>query len=104
MISLEIFLFGLMAVSTLTGLTTEAVKKILTERKVNYYANTLTGIVAVILSVIAGVCYFAATGTGFTAQAIVYIVAMTFASWLCAMVGYDKVVQIITQVKTSKKG
>ena len=35
MITLEIFLFGLLAVSLLTSLTTEAIKKFLTERKMN---------------------------------------------------------------------
>ena len=92
MINFEVFLGGLMAVSTLTGLVTEAVKKILTEHNITYRANTLAGIVATVLSVAVGVGYAIVTNTAFTAQFIVCLVALVLGGWLCAMVGYDKVV------------
>lgn len=102
MISFEVFLIGLLAVSTLTGLATEAIKLILAEHNVKYHSNTLSGIVALVLSVVVGICYIVFTGITFSAQIVVALVALVFGSWLCAMVGYDKVVQIITQFK--KKG
>lgn len=102
MITFETCLFGLLIVSTLTGLTTEAVKKILTEHNVEYRANTLAGIVAFVLSLALGTGYVILSDLTFTAQVIVYIVAETFMSWLCAMVGYDKVIQTISQFKTPK--
>jgi putative Mn2+ efflux pump MntP len=92
MINFEIFLIGLMVVSTLTGLVTEAIKKLMNEHKKTYHANTLAGIVATILSAAIGVGYVIVTGTSFTAQIIVCIIALIFMGWLCAMVGYDKVV------------
>lgn len=92
MISLDTFLIGLMVVSTLTGLVTEAIKKILTEHTVNYRANTLAGIVATVLSAVVGVGYVVMKGLAFNPQIIVCIVALIFMSWLCSMVGYDKVV------------
>ena len=98
----EIFLFGLLITSTLTGLATEAVKTVLAERNVAYKANTLAGIVALIMSVAIGVAYVVLTETVFTSQIAVYMVAHVFMSWLCAMVGYDKVIQTISQFKTSK--
>jgi hypothetical protein len=100
MINLDVFLVGLLVVSTLTSLVTEAVKKILTEFNVNYFANTLAGIVSAVLSIGVGVGYIAFMGIGFTAQSIVCIIALMFMSWLASMVGYDKVVQIIKQFKT----
>lgn len=103
MISFEIFLLGLLIVSTLTGLVTEAVKKILTEFEATYRTNTLTGIIATVLSAVVGICYVIVTGIAFTAPIIIYIVALVFLSWLCAMVGYDKVVQAVSQFKTTGK-
>lgn len=100
MVNLEMFLFALLMTSALSSLVTEAVKKVLTEHNVNYHANTLVGIVSVILSAAIGVAYIVLTGTTFTAQMVVYLIAHVFMSWLCAMVGYDKVVQTISQFKT----
>lgn len=104
MISLEIFAFGLLITSTLTGLVTEAVKIIMTEHNKTYRANTLAGMIAAVLSAAMGVGYILVKGVGFTAPIIVCILAQIFMSWLCAMVGYDKVVQAISQFKTSGKG
>lgn len=101
MISFEIFLLGLIIVSTLSSLATEAVKKIFAEHGVKYHANTLVGIVSAILSAAVGVGYAILAGIGFTAQIVVCIIGLMFMSWLCAMVGYDKV---ISQFKTVSKG
>ena len=100
MISLHVFMLGVLITSTLTGLATEAIKKLFAEHSKNYYANTLAGIVSVILSVAIGVGYMTLSGISFTSQSIIYLVALVFISWLCAMVGYDKVVQAISQFKT----
>ena len=99
MITFDIFLMGLMIVSTLTGLTTEAIKKIMTEHNAKYHANTLAAIVSVVLSVVASICYITVQGITFTAPIAVCIVALTFMSWLCAMVGYDKVVGQFKNIK-----
>ena len=95
MIPFETFLLGALIVSTVTGLVTEALKKILIEHKWNYHANTLAGAVAIVLS--------AAAGVGYTKQTIVQLVVLVFISWLCSMVGYDKVVQAIKQFKMDGK-
>lgn len=102
MITFDVFLVGLMVVSTLTSLVTEAIKKILAERESKYNANTLAGIVAVILSAGIGAGYIVLTGTSFTSQIVVCIIALMFMSWLCAMVGYDKVIDYLKKTKTKK--
>jgi hypothetical protein len=99
---MQVFMFGVLIASTLTGLTTEAIKKILAERGKSYYANSLAGVVSMILSFAIGIGYMLISGIGFTAQFGVYLVALIFISWLCAMVGYDKVVQTISQLKATK--
>ena len=101
MISLHVFMLGVLITSTLTSLATEAVKKLLAEHSKNYYANTLAGIVSVILSVAIGISYMMLSNISFTSQTIVYLIALVFISWLCAMVGYDKVIQAISQFKTA---
>lgn len=83
---------------------TEAIKKILNGKNKTYCSNTLAGIVAAVLSVAIGIGYIVIAGVGFSAVSIVSIIALAFASWLCSMVGYDKVLQVITQFKTIKKG
>ena len=104
MITFEIFLIGLGIVSTLTSLVTEAVKKILAGYNRNYCSNTLAGIVAAALSIGIGLGYMVLASVAFTAQSIVCIIALAFMSWLCAMVGYDKVIQVVGQFKNIKKG
>lgn len=99
MISLDMFLFGLMAVSTLTGLVTEAIKKIMTEHNRTYHANTIAGIVAVILSIVTGVVYIILNDIAFSASVIVYLVMLTVCSWLGSMIGYDKVIATIKNYK-----
>ena len=101
--SMEIFLMGLLIVSTLTGLVTEAVKSLLAEYGVNYYANTLVGIISIIVAAAVAAAYVVVTGTLITASVVVCVVALVLLSWLCAMVGYDKVIQAIGQFKTYHK-
>lgn len=101
MVNVDIFLLGLMIVSALTGLVTEAVKKIFSENNITYRANTLAGIVSAVLSAAIGAGYVIYTGGGFTGQTIVCLIALVFLGWLCAMVGYDK---IIGTFKTIDKG
>lgn len=97
MITFEVFLLGLIIVSAFTSLATEAVKKLLREHKVVCGTNTLVAIVSAVLSTAIGIGYVLVSGITFTVQVIVCILALIFLSWLCAMVGYDKVIQVFTQ-------
>lgn len=94
---LQMFLVCLLATSVLTGLVTEGIKIVLTEHGKDYKANTLAGIVAVVLSVLISGAYCVFTGAQPDAKMVVTIVALVILSWLCAMVGYDKVIQAIKQ-------
>ena len=101
MVSVEVFMLGLLITSTLTSLVTEAVKKIMAEHNKTYHANTLVGIIALVLSIVIGSGYVVLNGLEFTSTVIICIIAQVFMSWLCAMVGYDKVIQAISQFKNN---
>lgn len=95
----EIFMMGLLLVSVLTGLFMEAIKGWLLERGKKFYYNALAGYVAAVLSVLVSAGYLIITETAFNLKMAVYLIALVLLSWLAAMVGYDKVIQSITQFK-----
>ncbi|MCM1216773.1 MAG: aminopeptidase [Lachnospiraceae bacterium] len=96
---LGVFLMGLLLVSTLTTLTTEAVKKLCQEHNKKYYSNTLAGLCSLVVSSLVGAGYIIFTNTTVTPQIITCLVALVILGWLCAMVGYDKVIQALGQFK-----
>ena len=63
---------------------------------------TLAGIVSVILAPASCAFYAVNTGAVFNEQFITSAIALTFLSWLCSMVGYDKVVQTFAQFKVKE--
>lgn len=97
----DLFLFLLFVVSILTGLFVEAIKKALGD-KYDYSSNLLAGIVSVVLSVLVSSGYYVLTDMTFSADLVVYLTALILLSWLCAMIGYDKVIQAIGQIKTKE--
>ena len=103
--TIDNFLLLLMVVSVLTGLMTEGIKKVLDELEKAYRPNLLAGVVAVVLSVLVDSGYMILTETAMNAKMAVILIALLLLSWLCAMVGYDKVIQEITRLRggTSEK-
>lgn len=101
--SLDMFMLALMVTSVLTGLITEAIKKVLDESNKTYRSNMLAGIVSVVVSVLVSVAYVIIAEVALTSTVVVYGVILIIMSWLCAMVGYDKVIQAISQFKTTRE-
>lgn len=62
-----------------------------------YSANLLAAIVSVVTAGLICTAYIILTETVLTPKVWVYIVAVTILSWLCAMVGYDKVKETLLQ-------
>ncbi len=102
MMDIEHFLMLLIGVSVFTALVTEAIKKIMDEVGKSYKSNILAGVVSVALSVLAGAGYMVMVEDQINAKMAVILIALVLLSWLCAMVGYDKVMQAITQIKVVK--
>ena len=90
--TIETFLMLLLAVSVFTGLFTEAVKIVMDGLGEKYCSN-------VILSVLVSAAYVVLTETAYNNKMMVYLIALTLLSWLSAMVGYDKVIQAILQIR-----
>jgi len=84
------------------SLITEAVKKFLQDTGVKYSAN----IVVLILSVVVGVggtaLVYLFMGIPYTPPNIVCMVLMAVSVWVGSMVGYDKVIQMLDQLKNLK--
>ena len=99
----NIMVIGLVAVAIFTSLTAEAIKKILDELKIKYSANILAAVVAVVLTVAASIGYIIYASITVTPQVVVCVIAMVFLAFLCATVGYDKVIQAIEQLKKLTK-
>ena len=101
-VSIQVFLTMLLACSILTSLTVEGIKKMVSDFKVKYSANIVTAIVAVVLAVAMSVGYYLYMGLAFDTVFVLMLVSLVFLSWLCAMVGYDKVMQGIEQLVKAK--
>lgn len=99
--TLHIFLIMLLACSILTTLTVEAIKKMFTNGEARK-ANIIAAIVAVVLAIVIGIGYAIIFAVVVNIQYAAFIIALCFLSWLCAMVGYDKVIQAIAQIAEAK--
>lgn len=94
----EIFAVALVAISVLTSLVVEAIKKVIGEDK-KYSPNVLAMIVSVVVSVLVIAGYLLYYSIPFTTQIAVVSVALIILSFLCATLGYDKVIQTLKQIK-----
>ena len=98
--TVENFLILLTVFATLTGVFTEALKKALDGTTVNIASNLIALVSAVVVGGGGTTIYYVVNGYDFTVTNIICIVLMMFANWIGAMVGYDKIKQVITQFKT----
>ena len=89
----------LLLTSTVTSLIVEALKKVLNENNMKYKPNTLAGIV----SAVCGAFFFVGgqilQGNALSLEIGISAVCGVVLSWLCSMLGYDKVMQTILQFK-----
>ena len=92
-----IFLMLLSAFSVLSGLVTEAVKKLISD-KANMSYNLVALIVALIIGCGGCAIYYQLNAILFTVNNVIYMILMGFASGLVSMLGYDKVKQAIEQL------
>lgn len=95
--SMQVFLVLLLAVSIMTSLTVEALKKMFDKFK--FSSNIVAGIASIVISIVVGIFYCIFAEIAFSSQLVVCLIALIFLSWLCAMLGYDKVVQTLKQIK-----
>lgn len=99
--SVTTFLILLSAFSVVSGLVTEGIKKIATD-KVNLSYNIVALITALVVGGGGTAVYYQLNAISFTINNIIYMILMGMASGLVSMVGFDKVKQAITQITTRK--
>ena len=94
------FILGAVAlIAVLTTATVEALKKLLNDKQIQYSANALAAAVSVILALASSVGYLVYTDTAFTWKILVVILAIAYLSFLAAMIGFDKLKQMLAQLK-----
>ena len=86
-------------ISTLTSLTVEAIKKILDGAGKKYSSNILAAVVSTVLSAAVFTCACIFTENSFSLKILVSGLATAYLGFLTATVGYDKVVQMIAQIR-----
>ena len=92
-------LCALAVISVLTSLCVEGMKKLLDEQGKKYSSNILAVCVSAGITIIGSIMYIIYNSIPVTPQNIVIIIALVFLSFLCATVGYDKVIQALKQIK-----
>lgn len=97
--SITLFVTLLTVFSTVTSVCTEACKNILNEIKMPYASNILAFIVACVVGIGGTAIYYIIASIEFSMINIVFMILMGLATSIGAMVGYDKVVQTIEQLK-----
>lgn len=95
---------ALLAISLLTNLTVEGVKKLLDESGKTYSSNVLAAILSVILS--CGVCvvYLVMNDISFSVKIGIEIVVLMYLGFLVSTLGYDKIIQMLKQIQSAKEG
>ena len=99
-ITLFMTLLAIFAVAV--SLLTEAVKKFLDNAKKDYSSNVVVLIVSLIVGAGGTALIYVFLGIAFTTPNILCIGLMALAVWVGAMVGYDRVLQTIEQIKLLK--
>lgn len=100
--TINAFLVLLTGFATITSLVTEAVKKFLDGSKIKYASNIVVLISAVVVGGLGMVFFYLVNEIEFILPNIIGIILMVASNWLVAMLGYDKVVQAIHQLKGGK--
>lgn len=93
--TVQLFLFLFTVGSTASSLLTEALKKTLPETS----ANVIALANALIVGILGTVAAYVFMGIEFTLANSICVVLMTVCIWIGSMIGYDKVLQTIAQIK-----
>ena len=101
--TISLFLTLIVTLATAVSLLTEAVKKSFEGTKIKYSSNVVVLIVSVIVGIGGTALTYMFLGIPFTTLNIICMVLMPVAVWIGSMLGYDKVLQMIEQIKTIKK-
>lgn len=97
-LSVDMLLKLLLALSLITNLTTQGVKKLLEEAGKKYSANLIAVIVAAASSVVGAVIYCTLAKVAPSPAVVVCTVALIWLSFILSTSGYDKAKQLLEQL------
>lgn len=100
--TLSLFMALIVILAVAVSLITEAVKKFLDDAKKTYSSNMVVLVAAVIVGVGGTALAYLFLGIAFTLTNVLCMALMAIAVWVGAMLGYDKVIQMLEQLKTLK--
>ena len=90
---------ALLIVSLLTNATVEGIKKLLNGANINYSSNLLAAITSMAIALAVSSIYLIMNDISFTVKVGVEVIVLMYLSFLTSTVGYDKVVQMIGQIR-----
>ena len=96
------FLMLLSSFSVLSGLVTEGIRQLISD-KANMSYNVIALVVALVIGGAGSAVYYQLNAIPFDVNNVIYMILMGLASGLCSMVGYDKLKQCIEQISGNKK-
>ena len=91
------FLMLLSAFTVLSGLTTEGIKNLISDKS-NMSYNIIALIVSLVVGGVGCAIYYQLNAIPFDVNNVIYMILMGLASGLCSMVSYDKLKQCIEQI------
>lgn len=97
--TVEIFLTLLTFLSLVTALVTQGFKILLDSLNVKYTSNILAACVAIVVGGAGTAVFYMWNDIAWTSLNVICMFLMMCANWLGAMLGYDKVIQTIKQIK-----
>ena len=100
--TLALFIILTIILCGVSGLLTQGIKMWFQNAGKDYSANLIALIDAIIVGVGGTVAAYIIWAIPFTLVNIVYIPIMALAIWIGSMIGYDKVLQFIKQLKDLK--
>lgn len=101
--TITLFMALIVVFAMAVSLLTEAIKKFFEGSKVTYSSNVIVLIVSIIVGIGGTAMAYIALGIAFTPPNVIAMVLMAVAVWVGAMLGYDKVIQMIEQIHNIKK-
>lgn len=95
---------ALLVVSLLTNLTVEGIKKLLEGTNKTYSSNVLAAVLSTVIAGAVCVIYLVMNDVAFSLKIGVEVVILMYLGFLISTVGYDKVIQTLKQIQSSKEG
>ena len=99
---METSLILLSITTTLTALVVEALKHMLNLSSKNVSYNIVAAVTSVVCALLVSFSYIILADIVVSPKTVVYIIALSLASWISSMVSFDKVKEAIKQLDLIK--